>query len=450
MVQFYHDDGFLLDDLGRFFGSALEAGDAAIIIATRPHRGRLARRLKARGLNLSAAAKQGRYVALDAAETLSKIMLDGLPHAARFVKVVGSAIERATELVRADRLRVYAFGEMAALLWAGGMPEAAIELEHLWNDLAHTHSFNLRCAYPMNLFLKAADGAHVAEICALHSHVIPAESYTQLAGDRERLDAIALLQQKAQALETELEERQIIEDALRQALASRDEFLSVAAHELKTPLTGLQGYAQLLLRRMDMQQEVGPERLRSTLTTLEGQAKKLTQLVVRLLDTSQIEAGKLRIEPVATDIIALVDQALERVETRTDHKFVFYAPEHLDAMVDPVRFEQVIRNLMDNAVQFSPEGGVITVDVTQDGEGGFLFAVTDRGVGVPPGQREAIFERFQQAHAQQYLSGMGLGLYITREIVELHGGSIRVEEPGQQGARFVVTIPSLPALIPEI
>src|SRR3954471_1180757 len=106
MVQFYHDDGFLLDDLGRFFGSALEAGDAAIIIATRPHRGRLARRLKARGLNLSAAAKQGRYVALDAAETLSKIMLDGLPHAARFVKVVGSAIERATELVRADRLRV--------------------------------------------------------------------------------------------------------------------------------------------------------------------------------------------------------------------------------------------------------------------------------------------------------------------------------------------------------
>lgn len=444
-VQFYGDDAFLLDELSGFVGSALEAGDVGIIIATRAHRSGLARRLKLRGLNLSHAVKQGRYVALDATETLSKFMLDGRPDAERFANVVGSVIERATARGSAERPRVAAFGEMVALLWAEGKPEAAIELEELWNDLAHVHAFNLRCAYPMNLFPQAADSARIGQICATHLDVIPTESYTSLTTNGERLHEITLLQQKAEALETELQERKKVEESLRQAIEARDEFLSVAAHELKTPITGLQGYTQLLLRHLDKGREIKPERLESALTAVDGQLKKLTQLVVRLLDSSQIEAGKLRIEPARTDLVTLASQALAQQEVRAGHEFVLHAPERLEAIVDPGRLEQVITNLLDNAVKFSPKGGVVTVEMAQDADGTIELSVTDQGVGVPPHQRQAIFERFHQAHAEQYLSGMGLGLYITREIVELHGGSIRVEEPEHPGARFVVTLPPLPA-----
>lgn len=442
-VQFYEDDAFLLDELSRFIGSALGAGDAAVVIATRAHREKLARGLKALGLDIALATRQGRYVSLDAAQTLSKFMLDGRPDAARFTELVGGVVQHAAVAAKGERPRVAAFGEMVALLWEEGKLEAAIKLEQLWNDLAQTHSFELRCGYPMNYFSGAGDSKHVGEICAEHSHVVPAESYTTLANDGERHRAIALLQQKAQALETELEERKKVQEALQRAVAARDEFLSVAAHELKTPLTSLRCYAQLLLRDVDEKREIAPERLESALRVIDVQTQKLSHLMVRLLDTAQIEAGKLRIERCRTDLVALVGSTLTQQQGRANHKLVFDSPEHVEAMVDPIRFEQVITNLLDNAVKFSPDGGVVTVGLGQDDEGSIRLSVTDHGVGIPSDQREAIFERFHQAHGKHHLSGMGLGLYITREIVESHGGTIEIEGPEHGGARFVVILPPL-------
>jgi signal transduction histidine kinase len=447
-VQFYDDDAFLLDELSRFIGAALAAGEAGIVVATREHREGLAQRLRQRGVDVAHAVEQGRYVALDAAETLSKFTRDGRPDRAVFSDVIGGVLASATSAAGGERRRVAVFGEMVALLWAEGKADVALQLEELWNELAQAHSFDLLCAYPMSFFTQSVDGAPLGRICETHSRVIPSESYTSLVDEEDRLRAIAILQQKAQALESEIEERKRVEQSLRErneelrtAVEARDEFLSVAAHELKTPVTSLRGFAQLLLRDIARGRQVSPERLRMALDTIDAQTGKLSHLVARLLDTAQIEAGKLRIEPVRSDLAVLVRSVVAR-QSEGQHTVKYEGPEHLEMVIDPVRFEQVITNLLQNAVKFSPEGGVVTVELRQTGPTGALLSVTDSGVGIPADQREAVFERFHQAHGEGHLSGMGLGLYITREIVEMHGGLVWVEGPEHGGSRFVVALPS--------
>lgn len=134
-VQFYETDSFLIESVSGFIGTALEAGDAAVVIATRAHRQGLQKKLSARGIDVSAANASGQFVMLDAAETLAEFMIDGSPDPERFVAVIGGVIARLHHGAR----RVRAFGEMVALLWAEGNQPAAIRLEQLWNDLAKVH-----------------------------------------------------------------------------------------------------------------------------------------------------------------------------------------------------------------------------------------------------------------------------------------------------------------------
>lgn len=199
VVQFYQDETLFLNELSRYIGTALVAGEPAIVIATKAHRDQLATRLRERGLDLSRAAKHGRYSAVDAAELQSKIMVNGRPDAARFNAVVGSMIAGMASAEGNPLPRVAIFGEMVALLWAEGKGEAALQLEQLWKELGRAYSFSLRCAYPTSAFLRLDDGEAFLKICDAHSGVIPDESYTKLSGDEERLRKIAELQQAAQA-----------------------------------------------------------------------------------------------------------------------------------------------------------------------------------------------------------------------------------------------------------
>ena len=111
------------------------------------------------------------------------------------------------------------------------------------------------------------------------------------------------------------------------------------------------------------------------------------------------------------------------------------------ASVDPVRFEQVIANLLDNAIKYSPDGGPIELELTRPSAASVQLAVRDHGLGIAPERRSQIFDRFYQAHGEGYRSGMGLGLYISRQIVELHGGELWAEFPPDGGSRFVVRLP---------
>ena len=227
-VQFYVEDAALVDSLSRSIGTALGTGDSAVAMATKAHLDGLERRLKARGLDLRKVIETGRYIPWDARETLSKFTLEGWPDAARFAEVIGNVIERARSAAEGDDPRVFAFGEMVALLWAEGKPGSALYLEQLWNDLAKKHSFTLRCAYPIKAFDREEHGEPFLKICAEHSTVIPAENFTALIDEEQRLRDITRLQQKEQALETERVERERFQKSLHSREAELTDLLENA------------------------------------------------------------------------------------------------------------------------------------------------------------------------------------------------------------------------------
>jgi PAS domain S-box-containing protein len=208
VVQLYTHDGFLIDVLSRFIGGALAAGDAAVVIATKSHRIELERRLSAHGLDTDKAAMQGRYVILDASETLPKFMVNGSVDETRFNDIIGGVLTQVRSAINNEERGVAVFGELVALLWAEGKPQEAIRVEQLWNDLAKSHSFSLLCAYPISGF---SDERHIEpflKMCGEHSGVVPSESYLGLGSEDERLRSIAQLQQKAQVIEKERALRQ--------------------------------------------------------------------------------------------------------------------------------------------------------------------------------------------------------------------------------------------------
>ena len=187
VAYFYRSSDSLLDALRDFIGPALGAGNAAIIIATQVHVEGLEQRLRARGLDTHKASKQGRYVALDASETLVKIMLQGMPDASRFDEIVGGAMARTRASVNTARPEIAAFGEMVSLLWAEGKIDAAIRLEQLWNELANKHSFSLRCAYPVANFYGEKNAQPLMRVCAEHSAVVLEDGHSSFTSGEARI-----------------------------------------------------------------------------------------------------------------------------------------------------------------------------------------------------------------------------------------------------------------------
>lgn len=435
VVQFYETDAFLLDALKDYIGAALRTGDAGIVVATQAHRAGLEEHLRREGLDVDGARARGRYVALDAAETLGRFMVDGAPDATRFEEVIGGAIARASQ-----GCRVRLFGEMVALLAIAGNYAAAVRLEEMWNDLHRKNPFTLMCAYPLECLSDGALSAVLGDVCAQHAHVFPAESYMALPTVDERLRAVAVLQHKASALAAALAAEASARQAAEAALRVRDEFLSIAAHELRSPLTSLVGHTQLALRRLKKNGGLEPEQVTQALETMGAQAERLSRLVSRLLDTTRLESGKLTLEREPADLAALVAQVVAVAQTWSErHSMSVVAPPSLEAVIDPLRLEQVLTNLLDNAVKYCPDGGPIEVTLIRVDEGTVELAVRDHGPGIPDGQRGQIFERFYQAPGAG--SGLGLGLYVSRQIVELHGGELHADCPPDGGTRFAVRLP---------
>jgi len=202
-VQFYSDDHLLVDELTRLVRTALVSGDAAIVIATQAHREALDRELKASDLDTTRALAEGRFASVDAADTLSRVMLNQMPDPERFSQIVGGLIARARAAVKSEQSGIVIFGEMVAQLWAEEKQQAAVRLEELWNTLATKYSFSLRCAYPMNGFYKREHTESFGKICAEHSAVLPLGSRALALGEDEPFRIIAALQQKLEVLEYE-------------------------------------------------------------------------------------------------------------------------------------------------------------------------------------------------------------------------------------------------------
>jgi signal transduction histidine kinase/ActR/RegA family two-component response regulator len=388
-VQFYEADGSLLNSISGFIGNAISAGEGAVVVATQAHRDGLDQLLQSNGLDVVGAKSRGRYLSLDASETLSKFMVDGLPDPQRFNEVIGGVIASVTD----GDSRIRAFGEMVSLLWAEGNQAAAIRLEELWNDLQTAHSFSLFCAYP----LRGLGGERLIEptssICKVHSRVIPAESYVDLSDPVARLREIAVLQQKAESLESEVKERREVEERLRRALAGeqvaraeaetanrmKDEFLATVSHEIRTPLNAIIGWSHLLRSG-----NLDAATTARAVETIDRNAKSQAQLIEDILDVSRMITGKLRLNNEPVDIAAVVNAAIDSVQLAIDSKNLTLEetldPSARHTLGDANRLQQVVWNLLSNAIKFTPAGGNIEVKLKRAGTDVQLM-VSDNGDG---------------------------------------------------------------------
>lgn len=226
-----------------------------------------------------------------------------------------------------------------------------------------------------------------------------------------------------------------------QALALRDRFISIASHELKTPLTSIKGTAQLLLKLHGAGHLDLPRAMRS-LATIDSQAERIGLLVDDLLDVSRIQAGRIELRKEPVDLVAVVNSVVVSLPEEARRRIQLELPATLPGQWDRLRLEQIVLNLLDNALKYSPADADVVARLVRDG-GDAVLTVSDRGVGIPTGDLPALFRPFARASnaADHDISGLGLGLYITRQIIEAHRGSIVVASSEGDGSTFTVRLP---------
>jgi signal transduction histidine kinase len=234
--------------------------------------------------------------------------------------------------------------------------------------------------------------------------------------------------------------RDVSSDRLVEQLKSG--FVSTVSHELRAPLTSIYGFAETLLRE-DV--SFGDEERRTFLTYIASEAQRLTGIVDALLSVARLEAGDLQVQLAPTDlrdVVADVVSSAQR-ETVNGGKFVIDVPEEpLDADADREKVRQILANLVDNAVKFSPEGGTVTVAARRAGDA-VQVRVVDEGAGVPAGEQERIFRKFYRADAAgPGTGGTGLGLFIARGLASAMGGRLWMDSEAGRGASFVFELPT--------
>jgi signal transduction histidine kinase len=255
----------------------------------------------------------------------------------------------------------------------------------------------------------------------------------------EVADRIALAIDKALSYAAEQTARAVAEKAVH----VRDQFFSLAAHELKNPLTSLLGNTQLLERRAGRDGALS-ERDRRSVRTIAQQASRLNTLITNLLDVSRIEMGQLTLDRATLELGALVQRIVEETRpTLMQHTIALMpAVEPLLIEGDALRLEQVFQNLLSNAIKYSPEGGQVTVQVERQGSMAGV-QIADQGIGIPAEVLPRLFQRFYRVEsaAARQISGTGIGLYVVNEIVTLHSGKVTVTSEEGRGSVFTIWLP---------
>ncbi len=255
------------------------------------------------------------------------------------------------------------------------------------------------------------------------------------AGEAAAILQLRALRQSASELE-----------ALREADRLKDEFMAVVSHELRTPLTAISGYADILLRKLS-----GPlsERQEHQVTGIRDAARRLLSLINDLLDVSKLEAGTLDLHVSPVDPLGAIDRAVASTRIIAATKGVQLAVREPTqtlppARADDERLQQILSNLLVNAIKFTPQGGSIWISADAPTPDEIVFSVEDTGVGLAPGQAQRIWDRFYQVESSstRRFGGAGLGLSIVRRLAELHGGQVDATSAGvNQGSSFAVRLP---------
>jgi PAS domain S-box-containing protein len=342
----------------------------------------------------------------------------------RYCDLVGRAADEVIGRSLADTVSAEDRGRAMAALrgLTVAEPEAALETRYARPDgslrwMEASLSLVSEAGEPRSIAIVALDasGRHAAEEAAR-------------AGDRERGELLAREKKARQEAEA--------------ASQAKDEFLAVVSHELRTPLNTLRLWAGVL--------RTGPrdaETISRAVDTIDRNAILQARLIDDLLDVSRIVSGRFNLTIERVDLAEIIESAIETVRAAAENKAISLAtaldPEAGPVLGDATRLQQVVWNLLSNAVRFTPPGGRVTVGLCRAGSEAVL-TVSDTGRGMSPGLLPRVFDRFRQGESGTMRShgGLGLGLSITRQIVELHGGTIRADSSGEgRGATFTVALP---------
>jgi signal transduction histidine kinase len=423
IVQFYEGREYLAEMVTQWVRGGIDQRRAVVVIARREHREAIRERLTTVVRDVRGLIDSAQLTMLDAQETLRQLMVGSLPDADRFRAVVGGVI--AQSLARSGGAAVRAYGEMVDVLLEEGNPAAALRLEELWTAYGQVAPLELLCGYSMHGFRGPSQARIFDEVCQAHTLVLPTEHYQQIDDVHRRLREIATLQQRSQALE--------------EAIRVRDEFMSVAGHELRTPLTALRLQVHAIA---DGARALTDPKLVERSMKAGKQIERLAKLIDQLLDVSRIESGQISLQREPMDLGLTVREVCERHADGAAHagcQLRVLCEEPLAGSWDKLRVEQVVLNLVANAIKYGAE---MPVDIVARNAGDrAVLTVRDHGIGIAADDRERIFERFERAVAGRRYGGLGLGLWIARQAVEAHGGTIRVESRPGEGSTFTVELP---------
>ncbi|MEW6056475.1 MAG: HAMP domain-containing sensor histidine kinase [Bdellovibrionota bacterium] len=284
-----------------------------------------------------------------------------------------------------------------------------------------------------------------------HSSWVIFEDIFIALGCRQSIQEMREIAEKRALLEQVVDERaeniaalQKIRTQLKDALEAKEAFISVCGHELKTPLTSLTLQTQLAQRAIKAGNTalLSPDKVSNLVNQTDSQVRRLLRLVEDMLDHSRIQMGKLTLRPENVNFSELVEEVVARYQLQAESAGCSIWLENGVDLVghwDRFRIEQVVTNLLSNAIKYGT-GKPIEIRLTGQ-DGAALISVRDHGLGISKENHSKIFKQFERVSISNHIAGLGLGLYITKNIVEQHGGEIRVESEPNQGSCFTVTLP---------
>ena len=451
VVQFYEDDAFLADRVAEFLAVGLAAGEPVVVVATIEHRAAFAVRLARRGLDVELARARGQLVWLDAAETLSRFMVGDMPDWTLFSDFFEGVLDQCRQ--RTPLACVRAYGEMVDLLWRAGNKQAALRLESMWNKFASAHSLSLLCAYVMGHFFRAGDAASLRDVCRAHAEARPAEGAPLFAEPETERRELSVLQQHARTLEHEIEDRKELERALREALVREKEareeaersvrynemFAGMLGHDLRNPLSAITTGANYIARLNAHQKTT------KAASRILSSAERMARMIDQLLDFTRIRVGGgLALTRTRFDLEELLCKVKDELEAANPERSILVEVEgDATGEWDHDRLLQVFANLVGNALHHGHSEH--PVKVRCHGRRTHLSVSVQNAGAIPPEVLPVLFEPFRGTARYQRTRGLGLGLFITQQIVAAHGGTIDVTCDPATGTTFRLLLPRRPA-----
>jgi signal transduction histidine kinase len=433
-----------LATVGPFVAAGLREGERCLYVVGEHDPVRIQRNLEAAGIDVAREVERGALVLVGRWEVAFP---DGEFDPAAMIGFVRQAIAQSLA-VGFTGLRVVA--EMTWSLQMGVGSNRLIHYEALGNHLYPDEPLVAVCLYDRSRFpaavcrdaIRAHPWVSVGGAAYDNLYYEPPEAVVDGVAAEHRVEwMLSQLERmrQAEAQRLELLSARVAREQAEAEARSRDALLSVLAHELRTPLTSMLVSTQAALRGMARAPEVDLDVLKRRLEVVVRQAGRQSRLIEQVLAAARVASGQLALDVGPCDLAALVKEVAEMTRAIAPaHTVVVEAPERAEVRVDPLRMEQVLVNLLDNARKYSPPGTRIEIGLVQAPDA-VAVAVRDFGAGIPAEEHERIFERFRRLSPDP--NGLGLGLHISREIVRRHGGELQVELPPDGGTRFVIRLP---------